>query len=176
MHFIGYLPNPDLKPWNLEDLKGYTCTDAPKDPYQIICESREITIYPLIFNRKYKNPAAYLVPMRPPLTPKPTISIPPTSDATGQSIQFLRVMYLALTGLIDSALPAAGTWAVAGKAFSYLVKLGLIIWWAIQVPAYTPHSPEGTSQYSWYPDIGLVTAQLSTLFKTHLFLPPPMKC
>ncbi|KAJ9083975.1 hypothetical protein DSO57_1028929 [Entomophthora muscae] len=86
-----------------------------------------ITIYPLIFNGKYNNPAAYLVPMEPPLTPKSIISTPPTSDATGQNSQFLGVLYLALTGLIDSALPAAGPWAVAGKALSYLVKLGSII-------------------------------------------------
>ncbi|KAJ9088550.1 hypothetical protein DSO57_1021930 [Entomophthora muscae] len=56
--------------------------------------------------------------------PNPTISTPPTSDATGQSSQFLGVLYLALTGLIVSALPAAGPWSVAEKALFYLVKLG----------------------------------------------------
>ncbi|KAJ9089976.1 hypothetical protein DSO57_1007541 [Entomophthora muscae] len=81
--------------------------------------------------------------MEPPPTPKPTISTPPTSDATGQSSQFLGVLYLALTGLIDSALPAVGPWAVAGKALSYLVKLGPIIWWAMPIPALTPPSPAG---------------------------------
>ncbi|KAJ9066638.1 hypothetical protein DSO57_1007711 [Entomophthora muscae] len=90
--------------------------------------------------------------MEPPPKPKPTISIPPTSDATGQSSQFLGVLYLALMGLIDSALPEAGTWAVAGKALSYLVKLGLTISWAIPVPALTPPSPAGAPRYSWYPD------------------------
>ncbi|KAJ9078845.1 hypothetical protein DSO57_1002474 [Entomophthora muscae] len=90
--------------------------------------------------------------MEPPPTPKPTISTPPppTSDATGQSSQFLGVLYLALTGLIDSALPEAGPWAVAGKALFYLVKLGPIIWWAMPVPALTPPSPSGAPQYSWY--------------------------
>ncbi|KAJ9065669.1 hypothetical protein DSO57_1017075 [Entomophthora muscae] len=58
--------------------------------------------------------------MKPPPTPKPTISTPPTSDATGQSSQFLGVLYLALTGLIDSALSENGPWAVAGKSLSYL--------------------------------------------------------
>ncbi|KAJ9090094.1 hypothetical protein DSO57_1006163 [Entomophthora muscae] len=41
-----------------------------------------------------------------------------------QSSQFLEVPYLALTGLIYSSLPAAGSWAVAGKALFYLAKLG----------------------------------------------------
>ncbi|KAJ9059527.1 hypothetical protein DSO57_1001597 [Entomophthora muscae] len=89
--------------------------------------------------------------MEPPSTPKPLISTPPTSNTTGQSIQFLGVLYLALTGLIESALPVTGPWAVAGKALSYLVKLGPIIWWAMPVPASTPPSPEEASQYPWYP-------------------------
>ncbi|KAJ9083260.1 hypothetical protein DSO57_1036453 [Entomophthora muscae] len=89
--------------------------------------------------------------MEPPLTPKPTISTPPTSNAADQSSQFLGVLYLALKGLIDSALPAVRPWAVAGKALSYLVKLGPIILWAMPVPASTPPSSAGASQYSWYP-------------------------
>ncbi|KAJ9050195.1 hypothetical protein DSO57_1016696 [Entomophthora muscae] len=88
--------------------------------------------------------------MEPPLTPKPTISTPTTSDTTGQSSQFLGVLYLALIGLIDSSLPVVGPWAVTGKALSYLVKLGPIIWWAMPVPASAPPSPEGTLQYSCY--------------------------
>ncbi|KAJ9072941.1 hypothetical protein DSO57_1021820 [Entomophthora muscae] len=55
-------------------------------------------------------------------------------------------------GLIDSALLATGPWAMAGKALSYLVKLGLIIWWAMPVPALTPPSPAEAPHYSWYPD------------------------
>ncbi|KAJ9077771.1 hypothetical protein DSO57_1013419 [Entomophthora muscae] len=153
MHFTEYPINPDHKPWTLEDLQWYIRPNAPKEPYQIVCDSKAITIYPLIFDGKYINPAAYLVPMELPPTPKPTISTPPTSDATGQSSQFLGVLCLALTGLIDSALPGAGPWAVAGKALSYLVKLGPIIWWAMPVPALTPPSPAGAPGYSWYPEI-----------------------
>ncbi|KAJ9067281.1 hypothetical protein DSO57_1001388 [Entomophthora muscae] len=139
-------PNAPFGPW-------YTLPNAPNEPYQIICDGKAITIYPLIFNRKYNNPAAYLVPMEPLPTPKPTISIPPTSDATGQNSHFLGVLYLALTGLIASVLPAAGPWAVAGKALSYLVKLGPIIWWAMPVPILTLPLPAGAPRYSWYPDI-----------------------
>ncbi|KAJ9053266.1 hypothetical protein DSO57_1037136 [Entomophthora muscae] len=41
---------------------------------------------------------------------------------------------------------------MAGKALSYLVKLGPIIWWAMPVPALTPPSPAGATRYSLYPD------------------------
>ncbi|KAJ9049731.1 hypothetical protein DSO57_1021498 [Entomophthora muscae] len=85
--------------------------------------------------------------MEPPPTPKLTISTPPTSDASGQSSQLLGVLYLALTGFIDSALPEAGPWAVTGKALSYLVKLSPIIWWAMSVPALSPPSPAGAPRY-----------------------------
>ncbi|KAJ9056922.1 hypothetical protein DSO57_1027611 [Entomophthora muscae] len=155
VHFTEYPPNHNHKPWTLKVLQWYTHPNAPKEPYQIVCDDKAITIYPLIFNGKYNNNAAYLVHMEPPPTPKLTISTPPTSDVTGQSSQVLGVLYLALTGLIDSALPAAGPWAVAGKALSYLVKLGPIIWWAMPVPVSTPPSPAGAPQYSWYPDIKL---------------------
>ncbi|KAJ9086247.1 hypothetical protein DSO57_1006131 [Entomophthora muscae] len=152
VNFTEYPPNPDHEPWTLEDLQWYTRPNAPKEPHQIVCNSKSVTIYPLIFNGKYNNLAAYLGPRESPMTPKPTISTPPTSDATGQSSQFLGVLYLALTGLIDSALPASGPLAVAGKALFYLVKLSPIIWWAMPVPALTPPSPAGALWYSWYPE------------------------
>ncbi|KAJ9050588.1 hypothetical protein DSO57_1038739 [Entomophthora muscae] len=152
VHFTEYPPNPDHKLWTLEDLQWYTCPEAPEDPYQILRDRKETTIYPLIFNRKYNNPSAYLIPMKPSLPPKPIISTP-TSDVTGQNSQFLGGLYLALTGLINSALPEAGPWAMTGKALSHLVKLGHIIWWTMPVPASAPPSPKVTSQYSWYPDI-----------------------
>ncbi|KAJ9085103.1 hypothetical protein DSO57_1017273, partial [Entomophthora muscae] len=161
-----YPHNLDHKPWTLEDLQWYTCPDDPKEPYQIVGDGREITIYPLIFNRKYNNPAAYLIPIEPPPTPKLTIPTPPTSDAAGQSSRFLGVLYWVLTGLIDSALPAARPWAVAGKALSYLVKLGPIIRRAMLVPASTPAGDGGALQYSWYPE-----SHLSS-YQTEMELPP----
>ncbi|KAJ9081460.1 hypothetical protein DSO57_1014544, partial [Entomophthora muscae] len=142
VHFTEYPHNPDHKPWTLEDLQ---------------CG-------------KYNNPAAYLIPMQPPLMPKPTISIPPTSDATGQSSQFLGVLYLALTGLINSALLAAGPWTVTGKVLPYLVKSGPIIWWAMPVPASAPPLPEGASWCSWYPDKMLFLTGLQVTPKPQVLL------
>ncbi|KAJ9075902.1 hypothetical protein DSO57_1031229 [Entomophthora muscae] len=154
VHFTEYPANPDHKPWTLEDLQWYTCPNAPKKSYQIVHDNKAITIYPLIFNRKYNNLPPTWSPWNRPQHPNQPSQPLPTSDATGQSSQFLGVLYLFLTGLIDSALPAAGPQAVAVKALSYLVKLGPIIWWAMPVPALTPPSPAGAPRYSWYPDRG----------------------
>ncbi|KAJ9065920.1 hypothetical protein DSO57_1014754 [Entomophthora muscae] len=52
---------------------------------------------------------------------------------------------------------------MAGLALSYLVKLGLIIWWAMPVPAATPFSPVGAPQYSWYPDNNLDHTPLNSI-------------
>ncbi|KAJ9066354.1 hypothetical protein DSO57_1010308 [Entomophthora muscae] len=139
-----------------------TCSDAPKDPYQIICNGNEITIYSLIFNRKYNSPTAYLIPMKPPPTPKLTVSSPHTSDASGQSSQFLGGLYMTLSGLIESDLPATGPWAMAGKALFYLVKLGSIIWWTMLVPASDPPFSEGASKSSWYPETPSLVGRKST--------------
>ncbi|KAJ9085708.1 hypothetical protein DSO57_1011410 [Entomophthora muscae] len=90
-------------------------------------------IYPLIFNRKYNNPSAYLVTMKPPLTPKSYVSALLTSDATGQNSQFLGVLYLALTGLIDSALSEAGPWAVAGNGIWRTLLMRDLFWLTLQI-------------------------------------------
>ncbi|KAJ9084041.1 hypothetical protein DSO57_1028245 [Entomophthora muscae] len=147
VHFTEYPLNPNYKPWTLEDLLSYTRPDATKDSYHLVCNIKDITVYTLIFNKKCKNYSAYLVPMEPPLTSKPTTSALPFSVTTRQSSHFLRVLYLTLTGLIDSALPSAGLWAVAGKALFYLIKLGSIIWCAMPVPNSAPLLSEGAAHF-----------------------------
>ncbi|KAJ9084831.1 hypothetical protein DSO57_1020140 [Entomophthora muscae] len=66
VHFNEYPANLDHKPWTLEDLQWFTLPNAPKEPYQILCDSKAITIHLLIFKGKYNDPSAYLVSMKPP--------------------------------------------------------------------------------------------------------------
>ncbi|KAJ9083081.1 hypothetical protein DSO57_1038270 [Entomophthora muscae] len=102
--------------------------------------------------------------MKPPLTPKLTVSSPHTSDVSGQSSQFLGGLYLSLSGLIESALPATGPWAMAGKALSYMVKLDPIIWWTMLIPASASAPPfsEGESKSSWYHETPSLVGRKST--------------
>ncbi|KAJ9072752.1 hypothetical protein DSO57_1024025 [Entomophthora muscae] len=53
-------------------------------------------------------------------------------------------MYLTLTGLIDSMVPASRPWALLGKLLSYIVKLAPILWWAL--PAGPAGHPPASSQ------------------------------
>ncbi|KAJ9073071.1 hypothetical protein DSO57_1020367 [Entomophthora muscae] len=73
----------------------------------------------------------------PPLTLQP--DHPQESVATNEStfIRIFGVIYIALTGLIDSMVPASRPWALLGKLLSYIVKLAPILWWAL------PSGPAG---------------------------------
>ncbi|KAJ9066621.1 hypothetical protein DSO57_1007696 [Entomophthora muscae] len=74
-----------------------------------------------------------------------------TNEST--STQIFGVMYITLTGLIDSMVPVSGPWAVLGKLLSYIVKLAPILWWALsagpagRLPASSQEPPIG-----WIPD------------------------
>ncbi|KAJ9070577.1 hypothetical protein DSO57_1006627 [Entomophthora muscae] len=91
--------------------------------------------------------------MTPPHTPRP--NHPQESVATDESTstQVFGVMYITLTGLIDSMVPTSGPWAALGKLLSYIVKLAQILWWAL--PAGPVGCPPASSQEpltGWIPD------------------------
>ncbi|KAJ9072493.1 hypothetical protein DSO57_1027033 [Entomophthora muscae] len=91
--------------------------------------------------------------MEPPVTPKqmPASSPDLTTDHTGK---LFVIVYITLTGVIDTIVPAAGLWSWVGKSFSYLFKLAPLLWWAL--PAKTPArvAPEnnGLAAQDWIPD------------------------
>ncbi|KAJ9078308.1 hypothetical protein DSO57_1007862 [Entomophthora muscae] len=74
-------------------------------------------------------------PLKPPVTPKPMPASSPNlpTDHTGK---LFRIVYITLTGVIDSIIPATSPWSWVGKSFSYLFKLAPLLWWAL--PAKNP--------------------------------------
>ncbi|KAJ9051977.1 hypothetical protein DSO57_1038776 [Entomophthora muscae] len=91
--------------------------------------------------------------MSPPHTPRP--DCPQDSVATDESTstQIFGVMYITLTGLIDSMVPTSGPWAILGKLLSYIVKLAPILWWAL--PSGPAGQPPASSQVP--PQVGSLT-------------------
>ncbi|KAJ9052348.1 hypothetical protein DSO57_1035095 [Entomophthora muscae] len=91
------------------------------------------------------------------MTPPHTLQTnrPQESVATDESTytQVFGVMYITLTGLIDSIVPTSGPWEVLGKLLSYIVKLVPILWWALPagpvgcLPASSQEPPTG-----WIPE------------------------
>ncbi|KAJ9087394.1 hypothetical protein DSO57_1033738 [Entomophthora muscae] len=97
--------------------------------------------------------------MTPPLTPRPDHSLKPTAAAKTTFTQLFGVLYINLTGLVDSMVPNSGPWSLLGQYVSYIIKLAPILWWALPASSAVPHpEPPNASTYSWLPD---TTCQLS---------------
>ncbi|KAJ9065018.1 hypothetical protein DSO57_1024331 [Entomophthora muscae] len=91
--------------------------------------------------------------MTPPLTPQPDRPQESVAANESTSTQIFGVMYITLTGLIDSMVPANRPWALLGKSLSYIVKLVPILCWALpagpagRLPESSQAPPTG-----WIPD------------------------
>ncbi|KAJ9052349.1 hypothetical protein DSO57_1035096 [Entomophthora muscae] len=77
--------------------------------------------------------------MTPPLTPQPDRLLEPTAAAETTSTQLFGVLYITLTGLLDSVVPNSGPWSLLGRSVSYIINLA------------TPHpKPSNASTYNWF--------------------------
>ncbi|KAJ9050466.1 hypothetical protein DSO57_1014124 [Entomophthora muscae] len=90
---------------------------------------------PKLFRGKFNYLPAYNLRMEPPVAPKPMPASSPDipTDHTGK---LFGIVYINLTGVIDTIIPAAGLWSWVGKSFSYLFELAPLLWWAL--PAKKP--------------------------------------
>ncbi|KAJ9051657.1 hypothetical protein DSO57_1002791 [Entomophthora muscae] len=68
--------------------------------------------------------------MEPPMTPKPMPASLPNL-LTNHTGNMFRIVYITLTGVIDTIIPAASLRSWVGKSFSYLFKLAPLLWWAL---------------------------------------------
>ncbi|KAJ9074084.1 hypothetical protein DSO57_1009680 [Entomophthora muscae] len=87
-----------------------------------------------------------------PLTPKPDRPLEPPAAKT-TSTQLFGVLYITLTGLVDSMVPNSGPWSLLRQSVSYIIKLAPILWWALPSGLAAPHpEPPNASAYDWIPD------------------------
>ena len=115
---------------------------------------------------------AYIMDAEPPITPRPMPSSAPDLPADPVS-KLWGIVYITLTGIIETIVPTSGPWSWVGKFISYLFKLAPLLWWAMPAwpdnPAAQP-SP-GLSTQSWFPDIMTIYINPSNLSpKTLLIL------
>ncbi|KAJ9081661.1 hypothetical protein DSO57_1012329 [Entomophthora muscae] len=91
--------------------------------------------------------------MEPPMTPKPMPASSPDlpTDHTGR---LFGIVYITLTGVIDTIALAAGPWSWVGKSFSYLFKLKPLLWWALTSKNLAQVIPENNRPAicNWFPD------------------------
>ncbi|KAJ9081665.1 hypothetical protein DSO57_1012333 [Entomophthora muscae] len=91
--------------------------------------------------------------MEPPVTPKPMPTSLPDLP-TDHSGKLFGIVYIPLTGVIDTITLAAGLWSWVGKSASYLLKLAPLLWWALPAknPARVTPENNGQASHDWIPD------------------------
>ncbi|KAJ9048848.1 hypothetical protein DSO57_1030679 [Entomophthora muscae] len=88
-----------------------------------------------------------------PLTSRPDHPLEPAA-AKATSTQLFGVLYITLTGLVDSVVPNSGPWSLLGRSLSYIIILAPILWWALPASLTTLHpKPPNASTYDWLPDM-----------------------
>ncbi|KAJ9067533.1 hypothetical protein DSO57_1018941, partial [Entomophthora muscae] len=91
--------------------------------------------------------------MEQPVTPKPMPASSPNLP-TDHNGKLFRIVYITLTGAIDTIIQAAGPWSWMGKSVSYLFKLAPLLWWALPAKNLvwvTPGNNRLAAQ-DWIPD------------------------
>ncbi|KAJ9058090.1 hypothetical protein DSO57_1015887 [Entomophthora muscae] len=153
VHFTEYPLKPEYKDYTADNI-------IAQDP---LARTTNLTRYnrkgpwyvtkPRLFRDKYNFLPAYQVDMEPPAIPKPM----PASAAElplDHTNKLFRIVYITLTGVIDTIVPAAGPWSWVGKSMSYLIKLAPILWWALPTQSAIrqfPNTSEPADQ-GWFPE------------------------
>ncbi|KAJ9060980.1 hypothetical protein DSO57_1025236 [Entomophthora muscae] len=108
---------------------------------------------PKLFRGKFNYLTAYDLPMKPPVTPKPMPASLPNLP-TNHSGKLFGIVYITLTGMIDTIIPAAGLWSWVEKSVSYLLKLAPLLWWALPAKnlAWVTPRNNGSAAQDWIPD------------------------
>ncbi|KAJ9078114.1 hypothetical protein DSO57_1010046 [Entomophthora muscae] len=108
---------------------------------------------PCLFRDKYNFLPAYQMDMEPPVTPNP-IPASATKLPLDHTNKLFGIVYTTLTGIIDTIVPVAGLWLWVGKSMSYLIKLALILWWALPIQSTTHQFPNASKSASqgWFSD------------------------
>ncbi|KAJ9057143.1 hypothetical protein DSO57_1025301 [Entomophthora muscae] len=90
--------------------------------------------------------------MTPPLTLQPDCPIETPTAGETTSTQLFGVLYITLTGMVDSMVPNSGPWSLLVQSISYIIKLAPILWWALPTGPSPPHpEPPNASTYAWFP-------------------------
>ncbi|KAJ9060321.1 hypothetical protein DSO57_1032011 [Entomophthora muscae] len=168
VYFTKYWSNPAYVEYNLETILIADPLARTREIKYIGREGKWYERPPRLSKDKYNYLPAYFVPVTPPLTlqsdcPKET----PTAAET-TSTQLFGVLYITLTGMVDTMVPNLGPWSLLGQSVSYIIKLAPILWWAL--PSYLAvfqPKPTNASTYAWLPD---TEAYLKNIVQTLIFL------
>ncbi|KAJ9079038.1 hypothetical protein DSO57_1000673 [Entomophthora muscae] len=153
VHFTKYPPNPAYTEYGLETILIADPLTRTRETEYIGREGKWYKRLSRLFKDKYNYLPAYFVPMTLPLTPQPNRPIETHTTAETTSTQLFGVLYITLTGMIDSMVPTSGPWSLLRQSMSYIIKLAPILWWALPAGLVQPHpEPPNASTYAWNSD------------------------
>ncbi|KAJ9087671.1 hypothetical protein DSO57_1030904 [Entomophthora muscae] len=91
--------------------------------------------------------------MEPPVTPKPIPASSPNFP-TNHTSKLFGIVYITLTGVMDTIILAAGPWLWVGKSASYFLKLASLLWWALPAKNLARVTPENNrvAAQDWIPE------------------------
>ncbi|KAJ9048670.1 hypothetical protein DSO57_1032551 [Entomophthora muscae] len=109
-----------------------------------------------LFREKFNYLTAYNIYMEPPVTPKPMPASSPNLP-TNHTGKLFVIVYITLTGVMDTIVPAAGLWSWVRKSASYLLKLAPLLWWALPAKTLAQVTPPPKKTVGQLPKTGSLT-------------------
>ncbi|KAJ9055472.1 hypothetical protein DSO57_1003549 [Entomophthora muscae] len=153
VHFTDYPLKPKYKDYTPEKILKLNLLDHIQTAVRYNCHSLWTFSTPKLFRGKFNYLPAYNIHMELPVTPKPMPAYLPdlSTDHTGK---LFGIVYITLTGVIDTIIPVASLWSWVGKFFPYLFKLAHLLWWALPAKTLAQATPENNrpAAQDWIPD------------------------
>ncbi|KAJ9053493.1 hypothetical protein DSO57_1023662 [Entomophthora muscae] len=154
VYFTEYPLKPEYKDYTANNILAWDLLARTTERTRYSQEGPWYITKPHLFRDKYNFLPAYQMDMEPPVTPKPM----PASAAKlplDHTNKPFGIVYITLTGVIDTIVPATGLWLWVGKSISYLIKLASILWWALPTQFKTCQFPNTSklANQGWFPDI-----------------------
>ncbi|KAJ9055284.1 hypothetical protein DSO57_1005390 [Entomophthora muscae] len=153
VYFTEYPLRPKYKNYTLEKILELDPLACIQSAVRYNCQGPWIFSTPKLFRVKFNYLPAYNLPMELHVTPKPMPASSPDLP-TDHSGKLFGIVYITLTGVIDTIILAAGLWSWVGKSFSFLFKLAPLLWWALPIKNLAQINPENNrpAAQDWIPE------------------------
>ncbi|KAJ9073783.1 hypothetical protein DSO57_1012774 [Entomophthora muscae] len=155
VHFTDYPLKPKYKDYTPEKILELDPLACIQSAVRYNRQGLWIFSTAKLFRGKFNYLPAYNIYMEPPVMPKPMPASLPNLP-TDHTSKLFEIVYITLTGVIDTIIPAAGLWSWVEKSAYYLFKLAPLLWWALPAKTLDQVTPEngGPAAQDWIPDIG----------------------
>ncbi|KAJ9058230.1 hypothetical protein DSO57_1014456 [Entomophthora muscae] len=152
-HFTEYPLKPEYKDYTTNNILDQDLLARTTELTRYNQEGPWYITKSCLFRDKCSFLPAYQMDMEPPFTSKP---MPASANKLplDHTNKLFGIVYVTLTGVIDTIVPAASLWLWVGKSISYLIKLTPILWWALPTQSATCQFPNASklANQGWSPD------------------------